>query len=59
MRRDKISDWSATAGSNTDVGGVNINEGCPPATINNAIREMMAQVKEQELITITLQSVEI
>ena len=48
MSRDKISDWSATAGSNTDVGGVNINEGCPPATINNAIREMMAQVKDQQ-----------
>jgi len=48
MSRDKISDWSATAGSNTNVGGVNINEGCPPATINNAIREMMAQVKDQQ-----------
>ncbi len=46
MSRDKISEWSATAGSNTDVGGININEGCPPATINNAIREIMAQVKD-------------
>lgn len=48
MSRDKISEWSATAGSNTDVGGVNINEGCPPATINNALREIMAQVKDQQ-----------
>ena len=48
MSRDKISEWSATPGSNTDVGGVNINEGCPPATINNAIREIMAQVKDQQ-----------
>ncbi len=46
MSRDKISEWSATAGSNTDVGGININEGCPPATINNALREIMAQVKD-------------
>tara|TARA_R100001369_G_scaffold81979_1_gene113424 strand:- start:1475 stop:1951 length:477 start_codon:yes stop_codon:yes gene_type:complete len=46
MSRDKISEWSSTAGSNTDVGGVNINEGCPPATINNALREIMAQVKD-------------
>lgn len=45
MSRDKISEWSDTAGSNTDVGGININEGCPPATINNALREIMAQVK--------------
>ena len=43
MSRAKISEWSATASSNTDVGGVNIAEGCPPATINNAIREVMAQ----------------
>ena len=48
MSRDKISEWSATASSNTDVGGVNINEGCPPSTINNAIRELMAQVKDQQ-----------
>ena len=43
MSKTKISEWSATASSNTDVGGVNIAEGCPPATINNAIREVMAQ----------------
>ena len=48
MSRDKISEWSSTPGSNTDVGGININEGCPPATINNAIREIMAQVKDQQ-----------
>ncbi len=46
MSRDKISEWSTTAGDNTDVGGININEGCPPATINNALREIMAQVKD-------------
>jgi len=46
MSRDKISEWSPTAGANTDVGGININEGCPPATINNAIREIMSQVKD-------------
>ena len=27
MSRDKISEWSTTPGSNTDVGGININEG--------------------------------
>tara|TARA_R110000823_G_scaffold308780_1_gene432543 strand:- start:1599 stop:2417 length:819 start_codon:yes stop_codon:yes gene_type:complete len=43
MSRAKISEWSSTPASNTDVGGVNIAEGCPPATINNAIREVMAQ----------------
>ena len=45
MSRTKVSEWSATAASNTDINGININEGCPPSTINNAIREAMAQVK--------------
>lgn len=43
MSRTKISEWSATAASNSDVGGINIAENCPPASINNAIREVMAQ----------------
>ena len=46
MSRDKVSEWSSTPGSNTDIGGININEGCPPSTINNAIREAMAQIKD-------------
>lgn len=34
--------WSTTASANVTVNGVNIAEGCPPANINNAIREVMA-----------------
>ena len=45
MSRTKISEWSATAASNTDINGININEGCPPSTLNNMGRELMAQVK--------------
>lgn len=48
MAKNKISEWDATASGNTDVGGININEGCPPSTINNALREIMSQVKEQQ-----------
>jgi len=48
MAKNKISEWDATASGNTDVGGININEGCPPSTINNALREIMAQVKDQQ-----------
>lgn len=39
-----VSDWSQTAASNTSVGSVNVNEGCPPGNLNDAIREMMAQI---------------
>jgi hypothetical protein len=46
MPKTKISEYSQTAASNTDIDGININEGCPPSTINNAIRELMAQIKD-------------
>lgn len=40
-----IHDWSATAGSNTTVGGVGIATGMSPANVDNAIRAVMADVK--------------
>jgi hypothetical protein len=46
MAKNKISEWSSVAANNTDVGGVDIAEGCAPSGINNAIRELMAQVKD-------------
>ena len=48
MAKNKISEWSATPASNTDVGGINIAEGMAPSDVNNAIREMMAQIKDQQ-----------
>ena len=46
MAKNKISEWSSTPANNTDVGGIDIAEGCAPSGINNAIREVMAQVKD-------------
>jgi hypothetical protein len=46
MSKDKISDYSATPGNNTDIGGINIAEGMLPSDVNNAIREQMAQLKK-------------
>jgi len=46
MAKTKISEWSSTPGSNTDIDGINIAEGCAPSGINDAIREMMSQVKD-------------
>ena len=48
MAKNKISEWSSTAANNTDIGGIDIAEGCAPSGINNAIRELMAQVKDQQ-----------
>ncbi len=46
MSKDKISDYSSTANSNTDIAAINIDEGCAPSGINNAIRALMAQLKD-------------
>ncbi len=46
MAKEKISQWDTNPANNTDVGGINIAENCPPSNINNAIRQVMSQVKE-------------
>jgi len=43
------SDWSTTAASNATTLGIDIGEGCDAANINNAIREMMAQLASAQL----------
>jgi hypothetical protein len=48
MAKTKISEFSSTPANNTDIDGINIAEGCPPSAINNAIRELMAQLKDQQ-----------
>lgn len=48
MAKNKISEYSAVASNNTDIGNIDINEGCAPANVNNAIRELMAQLKDQQ-----------
>ena len=46
MPKNKLSEYSSTAGDNTDIGGINIGEGMAPSDVNNAMREQMAQLKE-------------
>ena len=48
MAKTKISEYSATPASNTDISNINIAEGCSPANVNNAIRSVMAQLKDQQ-----------
>ena len=48
MAKTKISEFSATAADNTDINNINIAEGCSPANVNNAIRTVMAQLKDQQ-----------
>jgi len=44
MAKTKISEYSTTAASNTDIDSTDINEGCAPSGINNAIRSLMAHL---------------
>jgi len=48
MAKNKISEWSSTPANNTDIANIDIAEGCAPSGVNNAIREMMAQVKDMQ-----------
>jgi hypothetical protein len=48
MAKTKISEFSTTAADNTDITNINIAEGCSPANINNAIRSLMALLKDQQ-----------
>jgi hypothetical protein len=40
-----ISSYSTTPGSNTTISGINVAEGTAPGNINDAIRQMMADIK--------------
>jgi hypothetical protein len=48
MAKTKISEFDSTPSNNTDIDGINIAEGCAPSGINNAIRELMSQLKNQQ-----------
>jgi hypothetical protein len=45
MAKNTFLDWDTIANNNTDVGGINIAENCPPSNINNGMRETMAQLR--------------
>lgn len=47
MAKDNLRQYSSTAASNTDVGGVNLSEGVMvPSDINNSIREVMSHLAD-------------
>ena len=47
MAKNKVSDWDVVANNNTELTGtITLGEGMPPSYVNDAIREMMAQIKQ-------------
>ena len=59
MAKVNWTQYSATPGSNTDIDGVNIDEGCAPSGINNAIREIMAHIADVVAGTTALSAINI
>lgn len=55
-----VKDYDLNPDNNTQINGINIAEGCPPSGINNAVRQLMADVKAdkvaQDTATATAQS---
>lgn len=51
MTKSAYSDWDTVAANNTDVGGISVAEGMLPSSVNNALRELMAQLKTGAFIT--------
>ena len=56
MAKNSITDYSKTASLNTDIQSVDIDEGCLPSGINNAIRELMADLAAMNDGTVSLTS---
>jgi len=56
MAKNSVRDFDATAANNTDIQSVDIAENCAPSGINNAIRELMADIKDVSTGTIALES---
>lgn len=46
MAKTKISEFDSNPANNTDIDGINLAEGMAPGLVNNAIRELMAQLKD-------------
>ena len=46
MPKNKISEFDVNPDNNTDINSINIAEGCAPSGINNAIRQLMSDLKE-------------
>lgn len=42
-----VKDYSTTANSNTTISGINVAENCPAGGINNAIRQLMADARDE------------
>ena len=60
MSKDNWNDYSATAASNTDIAGIDLDENSMvPSDVNNALREIMKQIADVVAGTTALSSINI
>ncbi len=51
MPKNRLNDWSRTAGNNTDISGIGIQGSNSPRNLDDAFRAMMAQVADWRVNT--------
>jgi len=56
MAKNSITDYDNIANNNLDINSINIAEQCPPGNINNAIRELMADLADVNDGTVSMTS---
>lgn len=56
MAKNSVRDYSATNSDNADIQSINISEGCSPAGINNALREIMVDLKNVSTGAVALET---
>ena len=56
MAKNSVRDYSATNSANTDIQSIDIDENCSPSGINNAIREVMVDLKNVSTGAVALET---
>jgi len=56
MAKNSIRDYDATSGNNTDIQSIDVSEGCPASGINNALRELMTDLKNVSTGAVALET---
>ena len=46
MAKNSVSEWSTVSSGNSDIAGFTLGIDMPPSYVNNAMQEMMAQIKQ-------------
>ena len=46
MPKNSVSEWSTVSSGNGDIAGLTLGLDMPPSYVNNAMQEMMAQIKQ-------------